>query len=596
MILPYQEKKGFTLIEVLVGIAIFSLMSFSIYQAFISSIRLTQLARQMTAAAALASEQFEIIHNLPYADVGLVSGVPTGKLAATKSVIRDNANFLVETTVRNIDDPFDGILGGTPNDTSPADYKLVELKVSLPGNQKFQPLSFTEYIAPKNLENSSTNGALFVRVFDSNGKPIPEASVHLENNSSVPAIILDDTTNKDGLLQVVDVPPGITAYEITVSKNGYSQDKTYAAGVSPSPIMPHATVLAQQVTQASFAIDKTSSLEVESVTETCTPVGNINFHLQGSKLVGTAPDVLKYQNDFSTDGAGKKSVTGLEWDSYDLDMTDSAYDLVGSISMIPFNLAADSVQDMRIVVAPKDPRALLVGVEQAGTLLPLSGVTVKMKKGTSTIELTTGRGFLRQTDWSGGPGQANFTAPDKYFSGDGNLDTFNPAGEIKLREVFSLYVASGTLISSAFDTGSVSNFYQLLFSPTDQPLSAGTSSVKLQIATNNDNATWNFLGPDGTANTFYTATSTNVNAAHNGDRYLRYKISLETASSTFTPNVAEVNFTFSSLCVPPGQVLFSGLESGSYSLTASKAGFKEYSENINISSDSQQLEITMMPE
>jgi|WetSurMetagenome_2_1015567.scaffolds.fasta_scaffold02060_11 prepilin-type N-terminal cleavage/methylation domain-containing protein len=592
------SSAGFTLIESLVGLAIFAVIALGVYEAFAQSIRLTETSRLMVDSASLATEQFEIIHNMPYADVGIVSGIPRGKLKASQDIVRDGADFLVETTARNIDDPFDGTLGGVPNDTSPADYKLVELVVSVPNNPYFAPLHYTEYIAPKNLENSSTNGALFVKVFNANGQPVEGADVHIENNKISPAIIIDDITDKDGVLEIVDVPPGINAYEITVSKDGYSQDKTYPADdlENPNPVKSHATIVNQQVTQLSFAIDITSSLKVESVTETCVPVSNIDFSLAGTKLIGTEPDVLKFQSNFNTGGTGVYNVSGLEWDTYNLNFSDSVYDLAGANSPIPFTLVPGSTQDVKIIVSPKNPKSLLVTVKEAGISLPLSGATVTISKGTSSQSLVTGRGFLRQTDWSGGAGQANYYDKSKYFISDGNIENSEPEGEIKLKNSFGSYSSSGSLISSAFDTGSASNFYHFIFTPLVQPPEAGTDSVKFQIATNKDDATWDFKGPDGTADTFYSATNANINAAHNGDRYLRYAVYLSTASSTYTPDIGDVSFTFSSLCVPSGQVMFDGLQAGDYSISVEKSGYQTAGASITLSSDWQQKEILLMPQ
>lgn len=592
------SKSGFTLIEAIVGLTIFAIIAVGVYQTFSMATQLIYVSRLMITSAALSTEQFEIIHNLPYADVGIVSGIPSGVLTASQNITRDNANFLVETTIHNIDDPFDGTIGGTPNDSSPADYKSVEITISVPGNSRFKPQTYTEYVAPKNLENSSTNGALFVRVFDANGQPIEGANVHIENNSTTPATIIDDVTNKDGDLQIVDVPPGIEVYEITVSKTGYSQEKTYPNGDpgNPNPVKAHATVLMQQVTQISFAIDIGSTLNVESLTETCGSISNVSFSLVGAKLIGLSPDVLKYSEIFSTNASGVKTINNLEWDTYNLTITDSLYDLAGTISPIPFSLTPGSTQDVKVVTSLKNPNSLLVGVKQGGSGLPLSGATVKLEKTGFESELITGRGFLRQTDWTGGSGQDNLTDQTKYFSSDGNIETNNPAGEIKLKDAFGEYAGSGALISSTFDTGSVSNFYQIIFTPQDQPVQTGADSVKLQVATNNDNATWSFKGPDGTDGSFYSAADTNINSVHNGDRYFRYQIYLSTASTTYTPNVGEISFTFSSLCVPPGQVMFSGLDNDSYTLTISKSGYQTSVENINISQPWQQHEITLMPE
>ncbi len=578
--------------------AVFAIFAVSIQQILLSTTKIVKLSRQVVDSASLANEQFEIIHNLPYDDVGLLNGIPDGKLQASQIIARDKIDFLIETTIRNIDDPFDGILGGSPNDTSPADYKLAELTISIPGNPEFQPLSYTEIIAPQSLENSSDNGALFVRVFNASGQPISGANVHIENNETNPEISINDITNTDGYLQIVDAPPAASSYEISVAKNGYSSEQTYQIGAAdnPNPVKPHATIAAQTVTQISFSIDETGSLDIESVTDTCTPVAGIVFNLKGDKLIGSSPDILKFNEGFSTGSEGRLHVGDLEWDTYGLTVDDSVYDLAGSNSIIPINLLPGGNQEVKLVVAPKNPNSLLVSVKQGGTNLPLSGATVRMEKDGFSQELITGRGFLRQSDWSGGDGQENFSDQTKYYSSDGNIDTGDPEGEIKLYNVFGLYSDSGILESSSFDTGSASNFYQLYFYPQDQPPETGANNVRLQIATNNDNATWDFLGPDGTASTYYDKNNLNINSLHNNDRYLKYKIYLQTASSTYTPNISEVNFTFSSLCVPSGQVMFTGLEAESYTLTVEKNSFQPLTENLNISDSWRQYEVTLMPE
>lgn len=590
-------QKGFSLIEILIGLAIFLIVSFSIYQAYINLFEAMRLSRLRTTASALANEQFEIIRNLPYADVGIDGGLPSGKIQQNQTLSRDNIEFAIKTNVRNIDDPFDGTIGGTPNDLSPADYKFIELEVSCSSCKNFNPLSFTTFSAPKNLESASTNGALFIRVFDANGQPVQGANVHIENNLASPSFIIDDTTGNNGLLQIVDAPPGAEAYEIIVSKSGYSQEQTYAIDSpgNPNPIKPHATVVEQQVTQISFAIDKTSTLNIESVTETCSSVNNIDFSIEGSKLIGTEPDVLKYTQSYETDSSGIKIISGLEWDIYNLSFIDANYNLIGAIPLLPLNLAPDTEQNLKLIVAPKNPLSLLVTVKDVNTQLPLSGSSVTLEKTGYDNTLTTGRGFLRQIDWSGGAGQENFIDPLKYFDSDGNIDIDNPVGELRLKEMFGEYVSSGNLTSSTFDTGSASNFYQILWTPTDQLPGTGSDNVRIQIATNNDKTNWNFLGPDGTSNTFYTLADTNISTAHNGDRYLRYKIFLQTADTQLTPNIAEVAFTFSSSCVPSGQVTFDGLASGDYTLTVSKTGYQTFSDTINISQSWQQREIILNP-
>ncbi len=159
-------------------------------------------------------------------------------------------------------------------------------------------------------------------------------------------------------------------------------------------------------------------------------------------------------------------------------------------------------------------------------------------------------------------------------------------------------MSNGWLESSTFNTGSASNFYNIVWQPQDQPVDAGVDSVRFQIATGNAEvpATWNFLGPDGTAQSYYTTSDSNINPVHNNDQYLRYKIFLQTASSTFTPNIADVSFTFTSQCTPPGQVIFTGLLPDTYTLTISKSGYQNsVVNNITVPSSWQQQEVILSP-
>lgn len=594
----YYSLKGFTIIESLIGVAVFIIIAVSIYQVYIATMNNIYVSRLKVVAAALATEQFEIIRNLSYSDVGVVGGIPNGRIPFSQNFVRDGSEFLVKTTIRNIDDPFDGVIGGAPNDLSPADYRLVELEISCSFCRNFQPLYFTTHVGPRALEAASTNGSLFVRVFDAVGQPVIGAQVHIENNKESPAIVIDDITNNNGLLQIVDAPPGIEAYEITVSKIGYSTDKTYQTGGfgNPNPIKPHATVALQELTQISFAIDKTSVFDISSVTDTCNPTPSIDFSLTGSKLIGiTPPDVLKYDVSHITDSFGKKLISNLEWDTYNFNITDSLYDLAGTIPLLPFTINPNASQNFKLIVAPKNPNGILITVKDSATQLSLSDATVRLERTGYDTTLTTGRGFIRQTDWSGGDGQADFIDQTKYFNSDGNIETNNPAGELDLKKIFGEYRPLAELVSSTFDTGSASNFHQILWQPQNQPPDTGSDSVKFQVSTNNDKATWNFLGPDGTVNTYYTLADQNINGLHNGGRYFRYKAFLQTASTTWTPTISDILFTFTSSCVPPGQVFFGGLANGNYTLTVSKTGYQPFSDSVVISSSWKQYEVILSP-
>lgn len=569
-----QRSRGFSLVEVVFASAIFAVVAISIYQGFISITYLVSASRDKVAAVDLINSEFELVRNLSYENVGLKGGIPDGALLSTSTVIKDGRNFTVTRTIRNVDNNFDGTIGGSPNDLSPADYKMVQVSVVCNNCKHSVDFSATANVAPKGLETASTNGALFVRVFNANGDPVPQADVSITNSGL--GININETTDNNGLLQVVDAPPAENSYRIVVDKPGFTLDRTYATStLNPNPLKLDATVIIQSLTQISFIIDKVSNINLRTLTNTCSPVSNVPFAIKGTKLIGTTPDVFKWAGNFSTDDLGIKIISNIEWDTYSF-TTSGGFHVAGTNPISPISILPDANQNVDLVVSTDDPAFLLVNVKDNASGLPISGATVTLSASGFDQSKVTNQGFIKQTDWSGGSGQLNFIDITRYHSSDGNIESSNPVGEIKLVNSLGSFAPSGVITSSVFDTGAASNWSQVEILPTDQPVEAGVNSIKFQIATSESNTattTWDFVGPDGTNATFYDIVNNNINPIHNGDRYFRYKLFLSTADSNFSPNVSDFVVSFSSSCIPPGQAFFSELVPQSYTLEVSAPGF-----------------------
>jgi len=376
-----NNKKGFTLLETLVGSAIFLLVALSGYKAFGVLMDAVTVSRAKLSATTLANEKFEIIRNLPYVDVGIPGGLPPGKIPRTETIIKDGFSFNIETTIRNTDDPFDGTIGGSPNDTSPADYKLVDLDIMCSNCKIFSLLKFTTLITPHALEITSTNGALFIKVFDTAGIPIPNTAVHIVNTNTNPDTIINENTDNTGWIKIVDAPPGINAYNITATKSGFTTDQTYPIGgiAGATPINPDATVVIHQVTQADLLVDRVSSLNVSTVDALCVALPNIGFSLTGTKLIGT-PVVLKYPTqNFTTNTSGIYGFSNLEWDTYTAKLTSSSYDLVGTTPLPSFAISPNENKTLQMIVIPHIDKALLVSVEDSSGNA-IDGATVRLQK------------------------------------------------------------------------------------------------------------------------------------------------------------------------------------------------------------------------
>lgn len=598
----HTKKSGLTLIETLVGVAIFLIVAIGIYGAYANVFKLVAYAKVRTLSMVVANEQIEVARTLPYDQVGIVSGVPSGLLLHEQQVVKDGILFQVEISVRNIDDAFDGTIGGTPNDLAPADYKLIEVRVGCPGCTSFATTTVTSTVAPKNLESTGTNGALFVHVLDANGVPLPNASVHIVNSAA--GITIDEVTNNDGTLAIVDIPPGTFAYAITVSKAGYSTARTYSATDpdNPNPVALHATVATGALTEISFSIDKLSTLSLRTVRENCSSVGNVDFTLTGAKLIGSDPTIYKYQAAHGSDAGGLLTLPALEWDTYSLTLNEVGEAIAGSIPLFPLTINPGSTQNEILVLKQSNPNALLVTVKDTATGLPLSDADVHVTGGGDDKTLTTNRGFVTQSSWVGGAGQDAVGDSTRYASAsnidDGSLGA-TPAGEVTLLGTLGTYASDGWLESSVFDVGSASTtYYTIGWLPQDQATSTGAGAVKFQIASGNDVATttWSYLGPDGTAGTYYTTANTNVNAAHTNHRYVRYKLFLHTDDTSVSPRIADVSLTFSSECVPYGQVFFQGLAGGNHSVTVSRTGYQTYqNDTVNTGLPWQELPVALSP-
>lgn len=592
-----KVRRGASLIDVIISLGIVVFLFGGIYLVYFSLQDSIANIDARTAATTVLGQEMEVIRDMPYDSVGVVGGIPSGVIPPQQAVSLGNYTFTVQTTARNIDDPFDGVLGGNPNDTAPSDYKLLTLTASCPSCiNNFIPLSITTTIAPKNLESAGRSGDLFINVIDSGlwtgfSEPVPYANVRVTNSYVTPTVDFTDTTNASGVLQLVGVPTSTLSYHVVVTKDGYSSDRTYPIGApeNPNPKKKDATVSEQTVTGLTFQIDKMSKLNVHTRNNTCGAIGNVNFSIQGSedKVIGTDPTVYKFSTSSITDADGNFSFPGIEWDTYTLAVNGSSYNLAGTIPLNPLVINPSSTVDFMFVMRPAANLSLLVTVADVATGAGVEDASVNISKTDFFAAQTTGHAVISESDWSGTGG---------YSSQDGGIDpSSNPGSLVLMRNASGTYDTGVThwLISATIDLGSSSStLYSLSWNPASQPPSTGLESAKFQLAANNDNATWNFVGPNGTAGTYYTASSTISGLDNN--RYIRYEVFLSTEDTDTSPSVDDVTIEFNSICVPPGQVIFTNLSSGIYTVDVMAPQYNEATTSVSVASNYQQTTLQLV--
>jgi hypothetical protein len=574
-------RAGFSLITTMIAVVIFTMLGVAAYNLEVASTKALRVYREKEDVAALADQYIEIARNLPYSEVGTLSGNPHGVLPDQPNELNltyDGTKYQLYYIVTYVNDP-----AASTTDSGDEDYKQVKIYIQNPTDGLVVP--FETNVVPLGIGGVS-GGALSLQVINADGQPVPDATLTITDPSTSPSLNVTRTTNSQGDWIEVGLQNSANSYHIVATKSGYSTDQTYASSQSnPNPVKPNATIAGGQVTAVSFAIDQESSLTVNTVNQTCQALSGVGVQLQGTKLIGTSPNVYKFSNSYTSNSSGQVALNPIEWDTYTPSITTSSYMIYGSSPIQQIDLLPGTAQQSTLVLGPSTANSLLVIVKDSSTGNPIQGASVQLESTSPSYNQTllTAGSILYQNNWSGGAGQYDFSTTTEYYADNGNIDTQTLPTGVRLKQIAGSYAPSGTLTSSSFDTGTASSSYTTLFwNPTSQNAS---TSVEFQVATNNDDLTWNFVGPDGTASTYYTTPGTTINAAQSNNRYLRYQMYLTTTSTSTTPVVSNVTINYVSGCASPGQAMFAGLSSGSnYEIVVSAPGYQTQTiTGVNIS-------------
>jgi hypothetical protein len=364
MVLKLPNNRGNILIGILIALAIFAILSHALFTLISSSYRILLFNRARVTARNLAQEQIEVLRNIPYEEVGTAGGIPSGNVPQEQEVERNGFTFLVTTQIIYIDDPYDGL---APADMENEDYKRVHVEVSWEGlaSSRRNPVTIATNIAPA-ITGSSTGGTIRILVYDANGEPLSGADVRIFANTIDPAVDVTRTTGLNGEIVLPGAQPCSVCYEITVTKDDHSTDRTYSDAEVANPIKPHLSVLLGGVTQMSFSIDRVGSINItsrDSRENEFAVLGSVPFRLRGEKLIGFDTEglpVYKYDNDLITNSAGDIALSNMEWGIYRIIMPEgSVYDIAGSIPLLPFYLLPDDYIDLQFTVKESSTHSLL---------------------------------------------------------------------------------------------------------------------------------------------------------------------------------------------------------------------------------------------
>jgi hypothetical protein len=107
------------------------------------------------------------------------------------------------------------------------------------------------------------------------------------------------------------------------------------------------------------------------------------------------------------------------------------------------------------------------------------------------------------------------------------------------------YAASGNLISSPRDANPAGGLTSIWSTFSWNATVPANTSLKFQLAGSNSvNGPFNFVGPDGTAATFFTTSPVQLSPQFYNLRFLEYKALFATTNSTFTPTLNDTTACF----------------------------------------------------
>lgn len=388
--------RGFTLIESLVFLFIFGIVSLAFLQTFAQGTRLILESKKRLGATSLANQKMEIIRGMQYDAIGTTTGIPAGALAEYETVNVNTVSYQVHTFVQYLDDGFDGTSASSPPDTIPNDYKRVKIEVAwgLLGTE--QTVSLVSTIAPKGVETSTGGGILSINILDSTGLGVEGMTVRIVNAAA--GVDITAQTDTTGNITLPGAPVGTQNYALTASKTGYYGVLTYPPYPSSpfTPVDEHASVVADTLNQKSMIMDRSADLAIRTQDSFGASVPGFGFTLTGGKILGTDPltgaVTYGYSQALTTDAAGLRTIDDQSYGTYTLVESDARYEFYKlvpeSTTLAAFDALPGTTTSRNMLLLDTQIGSVKVVVTNATDTSPVAGATVRLSNATLMYDTT----------------------------------------------------------------------------------------------------------------------------------------------------------------------------------------------------------------
>ncbi len=301
---------------------------------------------------------------MPYDDIGTTKNTyPPGDIPSEEQITRNNVNYIVEIYVTFIDDPSDGTISSNPIDPYPYDYKIVEVRIRR-ASSGVNLAVLTTNIAAKAAETSTNTGILYFCAVDAENQPVSDATLNISNDTLTPVLSMEFLTGVNGCVMVPMLPPDThNHYHLVVTKDGYSTAMTYPrTAQNPNQLYANIDIIVQQVTRATLAIDKISSITLRALDLSGNPVPDLSVHLSDDYEIYFNPSTMRYSQDHTLDANGTIIINDLAFANYNVSINSTGYYLSSSNPSIPFNLPPDTNKEVVIYVTNSSTAPTISGI------------------------------------------------------------------------------------------------------------------------------------------------------------------------------------------------------------------------------------------
>ncbi|MBV8520022.1 MAG: IPT/TIG domain-containing protein [Acidobacteria bacterium] len=420
-------------------------------------------------------------------------------------------------------------------------YYFVEAKNNCPGTALTAMTTVSAASAPIVFNASGGSCGILQGVVSSAGVPL--------SGVLVTAGAYTASTDASGFYQIVGLPS--STYTVTAALAGYTTGS--ASGV----VVSDATTTVQNFNLAAT----TSSACLTDTTQNDLGGGSYTASLDlvsspgDVKLLANPPVVDQQQSTASNSG---RAVTNTTW---------------AGQSFVPGVTANLVSMDLRMFYSSGTAGAITVEIRNnnagvPGTTVLGSATLPSFTTASSTlltanfspgVALTAGTTYhivVRQASsgtygiiaaCASSPG-CNPYASGNAETGTGSGTTWTAVNTDLFFVTYMLgapsYQLSGNLVSTLKDTNPVLGATPAWTTLSWTATTPANTAVKFQVAgSNNPGGPFNFVGPDGTASTFFTTSGASL-SQFNGLRYLKYKAYLSTTDVNATPILSDVTVCY----------------------------------------------------